>query len=136
MRPPNVRGKTAAALFAAMLLSAIPSPPMVSAVSYPPQLYHQQQRHDTFTKGDTVYLFESGTGDVKKTIHPGDVLTVYRISPSCEMTPIGLVRVQSYVGDTYLKGEVFAGEIRPDDIAKKGDVSCLVISAALCDHED
>jgi hypothetical protein len=33
-----------------------------------------------------------------------------------------------------LKGEVFAGEIKPDDVAKKGNVSFLVISAAKCDH--
>lgn len=122
------------ALCAIMAFLGIGSPLTVSAVSYPPQLYHQEERHDKFTKGDTVYLFHSGTDDVKKTIHPGDVLAVFRISPSCEIEPVGLIRVQSYAGDTYLKGEVFAGEIKPDDIAKKGEVACLVISAGICDH--
>jgi hypothetical protein len=47
------------------------------------------------------------------------------------VTPIGLVKVISFVGDTYIKGEVFAGEIKPDDIAKKDKVSCLIISAGI-----
>ncbi len=68
----------------------------------------------------------------KKTIHVNDTLAVYRTSPSCEVTPIGIIRVISFVGETYIKGEVFAGEIKPDDIAKKENVSCLVISAEMC----
>ncbi len=134
MRTNTAKRNIRAAVSAAVVLSIIWAS-TVSAVSYQPHLYHQEERHDKFTKGDTIYLFQSGTDDVKKTIHPGDILTVYRISPSCEIEPVGLIRVLSYVGDTYLKGEVFAGEIKPDDIAKKGDVSCLVISVGMCDHE-
>lgn len=122
------------ALIGIVLMLFIVTTLAVFAVSYSPQLYHKEERHDKFTKGDTIYIFQSGTDDVKKTIRPGDILTVYRISPSCEIAPIGLIRVESYVGDTYLKGEVFAGEIKPDDIAKKEEVSCLVISAGMCDH--
>ena len=81
-----------------------------------------------------MYLFHSGTEDVKKTIHVNDTLAVYRITQSCEVVPIGLVKVISFVGETYIKGEVFAGEIKPDDIAKKENVSCLVISAGVCEH--
>jgi hypothetical protein len=79
-----------------------------------------------------VYLFHSGTDDVKKTIHANDILTVYRINPSCEVNPVGIIKVLSYIGETYIKSEVLVGEIRPDDIAKKGNVSCLVISAGMC----
>lgn len=129
-----VKGTITGMLSVLWLLLVISIPLAVFAVSYPAQLYHQEERHDKFTKGDTFYLFHSGTDDVKKTIHVGDVLTVYRISPSCEISPIGLIKIQSYVGDTYLKGEVFAGEIKPDDITKKGNVSCLVISAEMCKH--
>lgn len=102
------------------------------AVSYPPKLYHKEVRHEKFVKGETAYLFHSGTDDVKKAIHAGDSLTVYRIGPACEVTPIGTIKVISYIGETHLKGEVFAGEIKPDDIAKKGKASCLVISAGVC----
>jgi len=115
-----------------LFLLAVSAPLTVFAVSYPVQLYPQEVRHDKFVKGDTVYLFHSGTDDVKKNIHINDTLAVYRTSPSCEVTPIGIIRVVSFVGETYIKGEVFAGEIKPDDIAKKENVSCLVISADMC----
>jgi len=118
-----------------MLLSllSLSAPLYASAVSYPVQLYHREARHDKFVKGDTVYMFHSGTEEVKKTIHVNDTLAVYRTSPSCEATPIGIIRVTAFVGETYIKGEVFTGEIKPDDIAKKENVSCLVISAEICD---
>jgi hypothetical protein len=115
-----------------LLLLSISAPLATFAVSYPVQLYHREVRHDKFVKGDTVYMFHSDTEDVKKTIHVNDTLAVYRTSPSCEVTPIGIIKVVSFVGDTYIKGEVFAGEIKPDDIAKKENVSCLVISAGIC----
>ena len=115
-----------------LLLSAIITPLTAFAVSYPVQLYHREVRHDKFVKGDVVYLFHSGTDDVKKTIHVNDTLAVYRVTPACEVVPVGIVRVVSFVGETYLKGEVFAGEIKPDDIAKKDKVSCLIISAEMC----
>ena len=117
-----------------LLLTAVCAPLAAFAVSYPVQLYHSEVRHDKFVKGDTVYLFHSGTEDVKRTIHVNDTLTVYRTSLSCEVTPIGIIKVISFVGETYIKGEVFAGEIKPDDIAKKEKVSCLVISAEICDR--
>lgn len=117
-----------------LLLVAMSAPLTAFAVSYPVQLYHQEVRHDKFVKGDTVYMFHSGTEGVIKTIHVNDTLAVYRTSPSCEVTPIGIIRVISFVGETYIKGEVFAGEIKPDDIAKKDKVSCLIISAGVCEH--
>jgi hypothetical protein len=114
---------------------AVNTPMMVSAVSYQPPLYHRQDAHETFRKGDIVYLFHSGTTGVMRTIHGNDVLTVYRIDPSCRVTEVGKIRILSYTGETYLKAEVVEGEIKRDDIAKKDDVSCLVISAGLCDHQ-
>ena len=120
------------AWIAVLFLFSLSAPLTVLAVSYPVQLYHKEVRHDKFVKGDIVYLFHSGTDDVKKAIHVNDTLAVYRTSPSCEVTPIGIIRVISFAGETYIKGEVFAGEIKPDDIAKKENVSCLVISAEVC----
>ena len=115
-----------------LLLFAISAPLAAFGVSYPVQLYHREVRHDKFIKGDTVYMFHSGTEDVKKTIHVNDTLAVYRVTPTCEVVPIGIVKVVSFIGETYIKGEVFVGEIKPDDIAKKDKVSCLVISAGAC----
>ena len=115
-----------------LLLFSATTPLAAFAVSYPAQIYHREPRHDKFVKGEMVYLFHSGTNDVKKTVRVGDSLPVYRITQSCEVVPAGLIKVISFVGETYIKGEVLAGEIRPDDIAKKGNVSCLVISADAC----
>jgi hypothetical protein len=117
-----------------LLLVSVNSPLTAFAVSYPAQLYHREVRHDKFVKGDTVYMFHSGTENVKKTIYVNDTLAVYRVSPTCEVAPVGIVKVVSFVGETYIKGEVFAGEIKPDDIAKKDKVSCLIISAGVCEH--
>jgi hypothetical protein len=115
------------------LFTLVTAPLTVFGVSYPPTLYHRHGRGDTVMKaGQTVYLFHSGTDDVRKTIHADDVLTVYRISPSCEVTPVGIIKVLSYIGETYIKAEVLEGEVRPDDIAKRGNVSCLIISAGIC----
>ena len=117
-----------------LLLSAAPNPLPVLATSYMPTFfYHQQDIKETVMKaGQTVYLFHSGTEDVKRAIRDSYVLIVYRINPSCEAKMVGKIRVISYIGDIYLKGKIIEGEIRPNDIAKKGSVSCLVISAVMC----
>ncbi len=115
-----------------LLLPAIIAPLAAFGVSYPAPLYHQKERHDRFVKDDTVYMFHSGIDEVKKTIHVNDTLAVYRVTQNCEAVSVGTVKVVSFVGETYLRGEVLAGEIRPDDIAKKDSVSCLIISAAIC----
>ena len=132
MRNIALTGSRSGIIIAILLLLTIGGPLEAFGVSYPPPLYHRAERHDKFVKGDVVYLFHSGTDDVKKTIHVGDTLAVYRTTPACEILSIGIIRVVSFEGETYLKGEVFAGEIKPDDIAKKERVSCLVISAGMC----
>ncbi len=113
------------------------APLSVSAVSYfPAPLYHRQEKiENPMRSGETVYLFYSGTADVRRSIHVNDVLIVHRVSESCEVREVGKIRVLSYVGETYIKGEVIEGEVRADDIAKKGEVSCLVIFAGICDYE-
>jgi hypothetical protein len=80
-------------------------------------------------KGETVCLFESGTEDVKKAININDIIPVYRESKSHELKEVGKIKVLSYAGEDYLKGEVIEGEVRTGDIAKKGDVASLVISS-------
>ena len=118
----------------ALILLTASVPANVCAVWYPRALYHRQDVQEVFRKGDISYMFHSGTADVMRTISVGDILTVYRVSPSCEAKTVGKIRVLSYVGGTYLKGEVTEGEIKRDDIAEKGGVSLLVISVSMCDH--
>ncbi len=80
--------------------------------------------------GETVCLFQSGTEDIKKEIHVSDILIVYREDQDHHVTAVGKVRILSYIGDDYLKGEVTEGEVRAGDIAKKGTVTSLVISSS------
>jgi len=116
---------------ACILLLLVLSPPgSARAVSYP--LIEEQREEKAVKgiseKGEAVCLFQSGTADVRKMIGIGDVLTVFREGPNQELKKVGTVRVLSFVGDDYLKGEVVEGEIRAGDIAKKGDAASLVIS--------
>jgi hypothetical protein len=119
-----------------ILAFAVLSPIMVYpvrafAVSYS---VVEEQRDEKLAKGiltagETVCLFQSGTADVKKTITIGDVLVVYREGPKREQREVGKIKILAYSGADYLKGTVTAGEIRPGDIAKKGEVASLVISS-------
>ena len=123
------------ALMLSFLELGVPSS-VVATSFFPVQLYHRQEKLETSIRtGETVYLFHSGTRDVTRGIHPGDVLTVHRTSSSCQAKVVGKIKVLSYVGETYIKGEVMEGEVRADDIATGGDVSCLVVSVGICDHE-
>jgi hypothetical protein len=126
--------KIAGILIVVTLLLAAVNPWTARATSYLPAFfYHKESITETAIKvGQIAYLFHSGTEDVKKTIHVNDILAVYRITSLCEVKPVGAVRVISNIADAYLKCDVVKGEIRPNDIAKKGNVSCLVISVALC----
>ncbi len=134
LRSQSRRPRTTFILCCALLFLGLNIPLTVFAASYvPAPLYHQHEKQETTMGiGETVYLFHSGTDDVKKTIHVADILTVHRINPSCQVTTVGRIKVLSYIGETYLKGIVIEGEIRPKDIAKKGDVSCLIILAGEC----
>jgi hypothetical protein len=106
-----------------------------SAVSYQPPLFHRHEVNEVFLRGNIVYLFQSGTADVRSTIHVNDILVVDRIDSLCRVTVVGKIRILSFVGETYLRGVVVDGEIKRDDIAKKDNVSCLVISAGFCNHQ-
>jgi hypothetical protein len=117
-----------------VFLAVVAAPMTVFATSYQPPLFHNQYDQKTMKKGDAVYLFYSGTADVRNTIHVHDVLTVYHIDASCQMEQVGTIKILSYLGETYLTGEVLDGEIRANDIARKNGVSCLVISAQTCNR--
>jgi len=119
-------------IFIVTLLSSIMSFSLRAyAVSYS---VVEEQRDEKIAKGimkagDAVCLFQSGTADVKKAITIGDILVVYREDPKHELKEVGKIKVLSYSGEDYLKGQVVEGEIKAGDIAKKGDVASLVISS-------
>jgi hypothetical protein len=81
--------------------------------------------------GTKLYLFHSGTEEVKKTINVNDVLTVYREYPpyfSLETEEVGKVRILSTLGEYYCEAEVIEGYVQPSFVAKKGMVACFVTS--------
>jgi len=123
--------KKTAKLLVVLLISCIGLPQLVSAVSWSPLQEEREEKavNGIMEKGAIVCLFQSGTADVKKAININDVLPVYRESKSHELKEVGKIKVLSYVGEDYLKGEVVEGELKAGDIAKKGGVASLVISS-------
>ena len=118
-------------LLAVLLISCMGLPQLANAVSWSPL---QEEREEKAAKGimengTIVCLFQSGTAEVKKAISIGDVIVVYREGPKHELKEVGKIKVLSYVGEDYLKGEVVEGELKVGDIAKKGDVASLIISS-------
>jgi hypothetical protein len=123
--------KKIAELLAVLLILLAGLPQLVIAVSWSPieQERVEKAAKGIMEKGAMVCLFQSGTADVKKAISIGDVLVVYREGPKHELKEVGNIKILSYSGEDYLKGEVVEGEIKAGDIAKKGEVASLVISS-------
>ena len=120
-------------LFLLLLLVPFAMSTTLHAVAYPfPDNGQTYQKDEPVMKADTkLYLFHSGTEDVKNAIHENDSLTVYRIHPadlSVETREVGTVRVLKPLGDYYFDGEVIGGEVKSGDLAKKGTVACFITS--------
>ena len=123
-----------AALLLAVIALCTPLPP-AAAVSYFPLVHHEPGDETLARQGKTVYLFYSGTEDARRDLRVGTVLTVVRALPSCEPVEVGTVRALAFVGDTYLEAEVVSGAVKPNDIARAGSVSCLVLAAQPCERK-
>ena len=119
-----------------LVLAALSTPlPRAAAVSYFP-LVHSEPGDETLARqGARVYLFHSGTEDARRVLLVGTVLSVVRVQPSCESVDVGKVRALALVGDTYLEAEVVSGAVKPNDIARSGSVSCLVLAAQPCERK-
>jgi hypothetical protein len=118
-------------LLAALCTSALPA----AAVSYFPLVHHEPGNETLAQPGMKVYLFHSGTEDARDSLHLGEMLTVMRVQSTCESIDVGKVRLVGFIGDTYLKAEVISGAVKPNDIARFGSVSCLVLAAQPCDRK-
>jgi len=122
--------KKVAKILAIMSLFCIGAPLLANAVSWSPLQEEREEKaaRGIMEKGAVVCLFQSGTADVRKEIHVNDILTVYRENQDHQMKQVGKIRIISYIGEDFLKGEVVEGEVKAGDIAKKGDVASLVVS--------
>jgi hypothetical protein len=122
------------------LMAPLVLPAVVNAVTYPfpEREFLHVKVEAVMTAGTKVYLFHSGTDEVRKSIHVDDVLTVYREYPSdlsVETKEVGKIRVLAPLGDYYFDGEVVGGEVRAGDLAKKGTVACFVIAFKKNGHQ-
>ena len=109
------------------LLLTIAMPATGLAVSYHPSFRLNPGSGSVVVKGGSVYLFHSGTSDVTDSVRSGDIFIVFRIGPSSRLAEVGKVRFVNFVRDTYMRAEVIEGELKAGDIAKKGNISCLVV---------
>ena len=122
-----------------LLIVPLVMPTVVYAVTYPfPEKEPSHVKVEAaMTVGTKIYLFHSGTDDVKNAIKVNDVLTVYREYPpdfSLESMEAGKVRILFPLGDYYYKGEVVEGAVQPGYLAKKGTVACFIISCTKNNH--
>ena len=113
-----------------LFIMSIPS--TGQAVSYQPTFRLSPGGGSVVSKGGSVYLFHSGTRDITDRVSSGDIFIVYRINPSCKMEEVGKVRFANFHGDTYIEAEVIEGELKAGDIARKGNISCLIVSTEPC----
>ncbi len=122
--------KMSVKIIAIVFVLCIGAPLLANAVSWSPieEKREEKAAKRIMMKGTIICLFQSGTADVKKEIHVNDILTVYRENKNHLLREVGKIRIISYVGEDFLKGEVVEGELMPGDIARKGDAASLVIS--------
>jgi hypothetical protein len=111
----------------------------LQAVSYPPSAVEPSylKDDDVMKVGAKLYLFHSGSEDVRKAISIGDVLTAFREYPP-EISGItkesGKVQVTGTQGDYYFVGVVTEGFVEPGFIALKGAVGCLITTRVKQKH--
>ena len=103
----------------------------VSAVSWSPTAAEREEKNEKGIRsvGDVVCLFQSGTADIQKIVHVGDIIVVYRESRDHRAQRVGAIRILSYVGSDYIKAEVIEGELIAGDVAKKAAAASLVLSS-------
>jgi len=116
-----------------ILLAPLLIPAVVHAVTYsfPENEPAYLKDEAVVNVGTKLYLFHSGSEDVKKTINANDILTVYREYPlgiSPETKETGKVRIISTSGEYYYQAVVIEGSVQPGFLAKKGTIACFVTS--------
>ena len=122
------------------LMAPLLVPAVVHAVTYSFQENGPAYLKDeaVVNAGTKLYLFHSGTEDVKKAINVNDVLIVYREYPS-SISPVaretGKVKVLSTSGEYYYEAEVIEGSVQPGYLARKGTIACFITSFRKTGHQ-
>lgn len=123
-----------------VLIAPLLIPAVVHAVAYSfPENEPQYLKDEAVVNvGTKLYLFHSGTEDVKKAINVNDVLIVYREYPpdlSPEARETGKVKVLSTSGEYYYEAEVIEGTVHPGYLARKGTIACFITSFRKMVHQ-
>ncbi len=118
-------------IFVVVLILGTVMPWLAHAVAWSPEAAEHEEKvaKGIKTAGDIVCLFQSGTAEVRKIIHVGDVLPVYREHRDHQAHPVGKVKILDYAGEDYMKAEIVEGELMTGDVAKKEDVASLLLSS-------
>ena len=122
------------------LMAPLLMPAVVHAVTYsfPENEPAYLKDEAVVNTGTKLYLFHSGTEEVKKTINVNDVLTVFREYPS-DISPegreTGKVKILSYSGEYYYEAEVIEGSVHSGYLAKKGTIACFITSFRKTGHQ-
>jgi hypothetical protein len=111
---------------------ALAVPMHAAATSYDPLPREEEPAGMEMAGGATVFLFHSGTEQVRRSLQVGDVLEVSRVGPDGASRGVGKIRVAAFLGAVCLRGEVLEGKVRQHDLAEKDGVYCLVIPEAVC----
>ena len=116
-------------------------PAVVHAVTYSfPENEPAYLKDETVVNvGTKLYLFQSGSEDVKKTINVDDILIVYREYPPDffpEARETGKVKILSTSGEYYYVAEVIEGSVQPGYLARKGTVACFITSFRKMGHQE
>jgi len=125
------RTKLSRALWVLMATLLIPAVVHAVTYSFPENEPAYLKDEDVVNAGTKLYLFHSGTEDVRKAINVNDVLTVFRGYPfgsSPEAGETGKVKILSFLGEYYYEAEVVEGSVHPGYLARKGTIACFITS--------
>lgn len=117
----------------ALLAFTLAGPVPTYGTAYDP-LPHAEEATEapTMAAGATVYLFHSGTEEVRRSVTVGDVLVVARPGEDGASPTGRKVRVVGPAGAVCVQGEVLEGKVRVHDVATGKGVYFLVVPQAVC----
>jgi hypothetical protein len=96
-------------------------------LSYP-LLIDSAPVYPTNEAGTIICMFYGGSEKIRNTLMINDTLTVYRQKKPNVSYEVGKIVLLSYIGDYYMQGRILSGRLEEKDLAKKGNLTCIVIS--------
>jgi len=124
-----MRTRMAGVAAAVVLVAVVIGPVKTYGTSYDPQPHGEGT---ALVPGATVFLFHSGTNDVRRSLGVGEALEVSRNREDGTRAIVGKIRVVALAGAVCVRGEVLEGGIHLHDLAAGEGVYCLVVPGAVC----